>query len=322
MTTIAWPRAGKAGLTSANYQDQFASQTGIINDFTGDAFGAPTVSDVSNTVTLGAVGDLVSVAGFAAQCTVQPVMSAPAVGSPTTYWVYAEYDPALQAVDGSGVNLNPAGPVSVKIGTAAPSGAGKAWCLLYQFPRVASQLLSAAWALRTDFRRWIGPSLQGKTLVGATTGYGPFPRGATFYETSTGDEYVYAPNPTSLAWINRTRPAELTFPLNSPLQGVSGELAAVYTLSDSWVDAWGTVMRTSGGTLSTGSDVLIGTFPDGARPRNRHRFMLPGLTPSGMRAVQVYVQATGQTYMEDGSIPSGLTVSRLNLDGIRFRAEN
>jgi hypothetical protein len=299
----------------------YASRDGIIEDYVGNA-GA--LSRLNSTDTARVQPVKVAVNGYILDVTsahdlyVAPVVTpSPAV----TYYICAVYDPATNVAD-SGGGRSTLGPVTLQVLTSLPTAGGKVYYILYSMVRAASQLLSAT-AL-TDARSWIGPTITTPAYMGEAL-QGPFARGSVLIQTDagkgTGDVSVRVYNGDNVnpgtVWQSTTRPPEIDLP--TPAALVAADAFARYYMSHGRVWLRGTLKRNSGAALNNGSDVILGTLPEGCRPNSIRRFSCSVGTSGYM--VGVKVEATGVISMYDPA-PGVGSVSFVDLSSINFRAEN
>jgi len=128
-----------------------------------EPYGIPNggIDNANNTVRLsgrGADGQgRAIVAGFYHRYDADITLSIPAVTTTTTYYISLVYDPTKHS--------DPAGPVSVTVTTARPSGGGKVALPIYQITRRANELLTAATIV--DERAFIAPNItvQGRSAL-------------------------------------------------------------------------------------------------------------------------------------------------------------
>lgn len=300
MTTVSYPAVGDEGYSADQWQAQFGSFDGIIDD-QGGAFSV-TVNDGANTLTV-APGK-VQVAGYVLEVTVAEVLTVSTAAA--TYWVVAKYDPALNVADGGG-DADPLGPCRLQLVSGTPStSGGKAYVTICKFTRVTSQLLSDAFAGREDRRFRNSPQWQGFELQSNTRGYlETRPIGARFHEQSTGNDYVYEriPGDTDPSWRNVSRPVSQALPCPASL--VAQDAAPTFlTYPDGHIQGKGTLKRSSGSPLNNGSDVKLATFAVGARPAGYRRVVFFATYADGTRgSVWGFIESTGDLWLYEASVP-------------------
>jgi hypothetical protein len=317
VTTDSYPVVGSAGLNEAQWQTMWQPDDGIVGDYTGLSCNLSRIN--TGNIARIATGK-VRVGGYILDITADHDLTIPTTGA--TYHIWAGYDPVLNTGGGA-----TAGPCSLGFSAGAPSTTGgKAYVLLWTITRTASQNLADT--TYVDYRRWVGPSIQGPTLPAGekatprvlTTGFGPFPVGTSYYETTTGNLYRFTYAAGALKWASITDTTEVDFPFNSPLQAVDASPMMRKVAGE--VMLRGTLKRTSGANLSSGSEVLLGTFPTGWQPSSIRRFICYG---NGIGTSQVIApvkvlgttagDAAGQVWMYD---PPN-TVVWVDLSAIQFR---
>jgi hypothetical protein len=310
VTTDSYPVVGSAGLNEAQWQTMWQPDDGIIGDCTGLSCNLSRINPSTARIAAGKV----RVGGYVLDITADHDLTIPTAGA--TYYIWACYDPVLNTGGGA-----TAGPCSLGFSAGAPSTTGgKVYVLLWTITRTASQNLADT--TFADYRRCVGPSVQGPTLPAGekatprvlTTGFGPFPVGTSYYETTTGNLYRFTYTGGALKWVSITDTTEVDFPANSPLQAVDASPMMRKVAGE--VMLRGTLKRTSGANLSTGSEVLLGTFPTGWRPSSIRRFICYG---NGVGTTQVIAPVKVTT---DGAVtmydPPN-TVVWVDLSAIQFR---
>lgn len=326
MTTNSYPAVGTGGMTEVQWNILYGGNDGIVEDYattTATAACAVTYVDGTNTANIN-VGK-VAVNGYLLDITAtHPLVLAAAVSTPITYYIAAQYDPALNVAQGD-LTRSVLGPCRLIVGTTLDTAGGKAYTLLYTVTRTASQLLSNATVV--DYRRWIGRTvIMGDYPGTVPIGFGPFPRGSVMIQTAANPDQdtnkisVVTLNAagTAATWQSVNSPDAIDIP-HSSLLIPAGYPPLMHKFSGSMVALRGTLARSSGANLSTGTTVTVGSLPAGWRPGGTQRFpCIAQGGPAGEQTVSVLVGVDGAVSMRDPQYPC----LWVDLSGIIYRAEN
>lgn len=326
MATKSFPAEGENGLSVADWALAYSSQDGIVNDYHTGGVSALNMTRNNATDEVTIWPGLVSVDGYVLNVESPTVLPCPPVTSGSkTYSIAARYDPALNVADGLG-QADPLGPCRLIITDAAlDTTGGKAYVILYAITRSASQVLTAAPVL--DYRRWVGPvlTMPGYPAAPPAVGFGPWSRGTMIVQTAVKGYTDFAQISirsvnvagTALLWQNLTQPPAAAFPAAGGL--VAQDTPAQIVRSGGMVQLRGTLRRSTGASLTTGADVLLGTLPVGSRPGTTERRVC--YAGAGDGKVRAEILANGQVWIRAGSADAD-TVSFIDLGAFVFRAEN
>jgi hypothetical protein len=322
LATNSYPAVGTEGLVETQWPYVAALGNGIVEDYhTGGIAAFPmSLNNTTNVATIG-LGKA-RVDGYIGEVTAPQDLSVPAVGSTTTYTIAWQYDPALNVADGD-ASRSDLGPMRLicQAGALDTTG-GKQYLVLYTITRASSQALTAA--TQVDYRRWVGPVFSMPDYFSTAPSVGwldGVPRGSLLFQTNadggagTNNISHRGLNAagTALTWISFFAETPIAFP--HPAALVAYDTPAEMWKTGTTVNARGTLRRSSGSNVSTGSNVILGTFPVGWRPAKMQRFILCALGGDG------YCRVTLGT---DGVLtmsPDPASVPIVALDGLTFRAE-
>lgn len=311
MTTTSYPAFGTGGFTIDEWSTYFDGQDGIINDYAGTALTLTRIN--AGEIARYSPGSI-RVAGYVLEVTANHDL---VVGTgAATYYTWACYDPALNVADGGGA-ASADGPCTLGISTGLPSTAGsKQYLLIDKIVRAASQSLTAATV--TSLRRWVGVSVEWEGTLAPESVESNYPRGSRRYDRTKNRDTVRTMNDAgnAMEW----RPVggvdtPVAFPAAAGLNAFDAA-AQIVKFGSGMVQVRGTLKRSNGTALSSGSNVTLGTLPAGSRPGNTARY---ACAANGPDHCSVSVN-TGGTVVLDGK--TGLTVTFIQLDNIIFRAEN
>lgn len=280
MTTTSYPAAGAGGYTITEWQSQVGAYSdGIIGDITATALDNVRI-DATDMCRI--LPGKVQVAGYVLEVTsAHDLYCAPvASGAAVTYFISAQYDPALNVPDGSG-NASSQGPCRLVITAGPPSLAGgKTYVLLYTVTRSPSQVLSAA--VQADYRRWTGPFLDVSSVPRDPTtqeptfpiGFGPFARGTQVYDRATRATYRFTYRSGELKMLNEVEDPR-TLPIPNALRAWSQ--TPEYYFNRSRVYLRGDIKRSDDSpllTANTTNDLVVGNLPETFRPGQTKRYSL------------------------------------------------
>ncbi len=327
MATTSYPAVGNNGFNEEQWEAMYGAEDGIICDYVGTACSLSRINDGDFArISAGKIrinGYVLDITGS------EDLYCAPVpAGQPNVvYHIAGMYDPDLN-VPIAGTDppqADPDGPCRLIVSPGPPdTSGGQQYVLLDKIDRAPSQLIANSAV--TSYRRWTAPNIEVDVMPAgelasprvAQLGFGPFARGTIAYERTTRNVYYLTLNDagTGLEWRSVTNPAELAFPNNSPLVAVDAPPRMRKVASE--VMLRGTLKRANGQNLSTGSEVVLGTFPAGWRPANIERFICYG---NGVGSAQVVapvkVTTDGVVTMYNPPDP----VVWIALSGIQFRAE-
>jgi hypothetical protein len=320
MATFSYPAVGLGGLNETQWSTMYNSPDGVINDYSGGGLALTVVN--GSTIARIAAG-FGRVNGYTIENTADLDLTIPsAVG---TYYVAAQYNPALNVADASG-NANPVGPVSLVISDVLDTAGNKAHTVLHRLIRT----VAAGAVTTTDLRQHIGdtfsvsvmPNVKRTDPETTLTGW-VHPLGSIAYERSSGDVFVKLPSTTGSGtyWQSQSFETPIAFPANSPLTANAANEAPFYyfTSNRAMVHLEGTLKRVSGAAMtSTGVDVTLGTLPAGARPKKQYRGAIVGKLASGWTTCQLTVLTDGTVVLYDNNI----AVTWVDLSGVSFRVRS
>ncbi len=320
MTTDSYPAKGVGGFTVAEWAKLHDNPDGIVNDYTGTAFSL-TRNSATNVATVAPSPAPVVTSGYGLEVTgAGEDLAVPTAAG--TYYIAAMYDPNLNVAE-PGQIADPLGPCRLVIDTSLSTAGGKQYTLLYSITRAAGQALTAATV--ADYRRWVGPVVTVQDYLSATpTGFGPWSRGTIMLETATGG----SPNlvnisvrtlnaaGTALVWQNWLSPAAVPLPTSSLLVAQASP-AQMFRVNGASVGLQGTLRRSNGTSLGTGSTVVLGNLPVGWRPKSNRGPYVVGSFGNVQGIGRVYVDTSGEVTLAAGVGQEA--VKWVSLDGIEFR---
>lgn len=294
--TGSYPADGTGGLTITDWADYFNSSDGAVENY--DASNLALTRIDSGSVCQIGPGAL-DVNGYRIKWDTPEALTCPTPTSGTaTYYIVAYYDPNLNVANPDGTAPRPLGPCRLALFASTDIGAalaGKMWVLLYEITRTAGQTLNSA--IVKNHIKWLGGrSIEWPRSLGdPPSGTFLAPRGTLRYamDARTISARTVGSSGT-LAWVDILNAGPFPFPAPSSLVANSG-IPQYRIVAGVMVKCSGTLKRTSG-TLSQGSnDVLLGTFPLGARPTQIERYLCK--TGAGKNYIEVRVGSNGEVTM-------------------------
>jgi hypothetical protein len=312
VTTVSYPAVGKNGFTETAWAKYFGSRDGVVEGFTTSL--NLTLLDAGSICRVAAGSVMVN--GFRLDVTSDHDLVCPTTAG--TYYIGVLYDPALNVADASG-NASPDGPCQLILTSTVDTTGGKTFVLLYSFTRSTGQALSAVAV--ADQRHWLGSATIDWTLAQGDPPVGDYlmPRGTVRLATDKRAIYLRTLNTAgNLVWLDLLNDGPFPFPSPSSLVSRDSSPSAVqyFRYAGCMVKLRGSLKRSSGANLSTGSDVTLGTMPVGWRPAFTERFICKTSSAGGQ--VEVKVENTGAVVMTDNND----SFTWVNLSPVSYRAEN
>ena len=320
MTRRSYPAAGNNGMDVGDWSGFWPGEDGIIGTGYGSAGGNATITriDSGNIARFGTMR--VRVGGYIFEVTGTEDLVIPTAAG--DYHIWVRYEPLINIEDPDTHEANPAGPCSLGYSLGdPPTSAGQQYVLLYRIVRASGQALSAA--PMYSYRQWVTPGgvmvegIQPEFFdVTPPVGLGPWARGTRLFDRTTHESWVRGPRDGGGYEWESLDYTYYTFPAPSAL--VALDAPAQYYRKGNHIFLQGTLKRSSGASLSTGNDVILGTMPAGHRPDRIKRFAC--YAGSG-HVVGVKVEAAGTVTMYDPPSYIG-SVAWIDLSTIHYEIGN
>lgn len=317
MSTTSFPAVGVGGLSGSQWSVMYGTEDGIVEDYHAGGVEACILTRSGDTATISA--GKVKVNGYVLSIDSPTDLSLPTVTTTTTYYINAVYDDNLNVEVAGTDNADPLGPcrLEVSAGPPAPS-TSRTYYTLYTVTRAAGQALTAATV--DDQRQWVAAVRTARTRPPL----GSIPRGTHLIVVNRAiskfEHWVMEVNTggTGLGWVDLLNQGPFAFSMPSSLVSRDASPSAVqyFRFATCMVGMRGSVKRSSGSNLSTGSDVTLGTMPVGYRPGFTERFICKTSSAGGQ--VEVRVENTGAVVLTDNND----SFTWVNLSPVMYRAEN